>query len=272
MTTHALAQAFKAAKPAFGAWITLPGVINARTVAQSSPRLSWVMIDCEHGLTSLQPGAAESIQAITGLGSNAPSAIVRIPATGTSTGTSWQIKYALDAGARGILVPMVSDAGKASEVVSDSRFPPGGRRGFGSPFTQSVWGISAAEYLKSANEHVMIMIQIETQEGVKNVEDIASVDGIDVLFIGPYDLSLALGYPPPSPDPHPEVEKVIQQILKAGHAKGKKCAIYCSSGSQSFKRAKEGFDMINVTSDSGAMTESIARNLTEAVVGQPGPY
>lgn len=198
MTTHALAQAFKAAKPAFGAWITLPGVINARTVAQSSPRLSWVMIDCEHGLTSLQPGAAESIQAITGLGSNAPSAIVRIPATGTSTGTSWQIKYALDAGARGILVPMVgpqivgnrigsniqlpvlqvSDAGKASEVVSDSRFPPGGRRGFGSPFTQSVWGISAAEYLKSANEHVMIMIQIETQEGVKNVEDIASVDGI----------------------------------------------------------------------------------------------
>lgn len=107
MTTHALAQAFKAAKPAFGAWITLPGVINARTVARSSPYLSWVMIDCEHGLTSLQPGAAESIQAITGIGSNAPSALVRIPATGTSTGTSWQIKYALDAGARGVLVPMV---------------------------------------------------------------------------------------------------------------------------------------------------------------------
>jgi 4-hydroxy-2-oxoheptanedioate aldolase len=270
MTTHALAQAFKASRPAFGAWITLPGVINARTIAQSSPYLSWVMIDCEHGLTSLQPGAAESIQAITGIGSDAPSALVRIPATGISTGTGWQIKYALDAGARGILVPMVSDAAKAREVVSDSRFPPAGRRGFGNPFTQSVWGISAAEYLKGANEHVTIMIQIETQEGVKNVEEIAAVDGIEVLFIGPYDLSLTLGYPPPSPDPHPDVEKVIQQILKVAHDKGKKCAIYCSSGAQSFKRAQEGFDMINVTSDSGAISESVARNLTEAVGGQSG--
>ncbi|KAG8216637.1 Pyruvate/Phosphoenolpyruvate kinase-like domain-containing protein [Butyriboletus roseoflavus] len=270
MTTHALAEAFKAARPAFGAWITLPGVINARTVAQSSSHLSWVMIDCEHGLTSLQPGAAESIQAITGLGSGAPSALVRIPATGTSTGTSWQIKYALDAGARGVLVPMVSDAIKAKEIVSDSRFPPGGRRGFGNPFTQGVWGIGAAEYLKSANEHVTIMIQIETQEGVKNVEEIAAVDGIDVLFIGPYDLSLTLGYPPPSPDPHPDVEKVIQQILRATHSKSKKCAIYCSSGPQSFKRAQQGFDMINVTSDSGALSESLARNLTEAIGGEQG--
>lgn len=133
--------------------------------------------------------------------------------------------------------------------------------------------------------------------------------GIDVLFIGPYDLSLALGYPAPSPDPHPEVEKVIQQILKASHGKKKKwyvsylikamysessrcerSAIYCTSGTQSFKRAQEGFDMvcglysiygvqhsmlmrlyqINVTSDKGAMSESLARQLTEAVGGQVG--
>ena len=72
----------------------------------------------------------------------------------------------------------VSDAAKAREVVFDSRFPPAGRRGFGSPFTQSVWGISAAEYIKGANEHVTVMIQIETQDGVKNVEEIAAVDGI----------------------------------------------------------------------------------------------
>jgi 4-hydroxy-2-oxoheptanedioate aldolase len=72
----------------------------------------------------------------------------------------------------------VSDAAKAKEVVSDSRFPPDGRRGFGSPFTQDVWGISTIEYLKSANEHVTILIQIETREGVENVQEIAAVDGI----------------------------------------------------------------------------------------------
>ncbi|KAG2143552.1 Pyruvate/Phosphoenolpyruvate kinase-like domain-containing protein [Suillus bovinus] len=270
MTSHALLQAFKASKPAFGAWITLPGVLNARAVAQASPHLSWVMIDCEHGLTSLQPGAAESIQAITGLGPNAPSPLVRIPATGFSNSTSWQIKYALDAGARGVLVPMVSTAEKAREIVADSRFPPGGRRGFGSPFTHGVWSINAAEYIKSANENVVIMIQIETKEGVQNVDTIAAVDGIDCLFIGPWDLSLCLGYPPPSPDPHPDVEIVIQDILKVAHKEGKKCAIYCTSGKQSLKRVEEGFDIINVASDIGAMTESVAANLIAAVGGESG--
>jgi 4-hydroxy-2-oxoheptanedioate aldolase len=107
MATHALLHAFKSNKAAFGAWLMMPGMFNARTVAQSSLNLSWVMIDCEHGMTSLQPGVAESIQAIQAIGEGAPSTIVRIPATGISTGTGWQIKYALDAGARGILVPMV---------------------------------------------------------------------------------------------------------------------------------------------------------------------
>ena len=199
MAPDSLLQAFKANKPAFGAWIALPGTFNARIVAQSSPKLSWVLIDCEHGLTSLQPGAAESIQAIQGVGAAAPSPIVRIPATGTSTSTNWQIKYALDAGARGVLVPMVdistlfdgllqlltcivvlqvSTAEKAKEIVADSRFPNVGRRGFGSPFTPPSWGISPAEYFTSANENILVMVQIETQEGVANVKAIAETPGI----------------------------------------------------------------------------------------------
>ena len=91
----------------FGAWITLPGVYNARMVAQLSQHLSWVMINCEHRLTSLRPGVAESIQAITGIGSSAPSMLICIPATGISTSTGWEIKYALDAGTTVILVSMV---------------------------------------------------------------------------------------------------------------------------------------------------------------------
>ncbi|KAJ8592598.1 Phosphoenolpyruvate/pyruvate domain-containing protein [Rhizopogon salebrosus TDB-379] len=171
-------------------------------------------------------------------------------------------------GARGVLVPMVSNAEKAREVVSDCRFPPKGRRGFGSPFTHGHWGISAAEYIKSANDHIVIMIQIETEEAVQNIDTIAAVDGVDCLFIGPYDLSLCLGYPPPSPDTHPDVEVIIQDILKATHKAGKKCAIYCSSGRQAIKRAEEGFDFISVTSDIVAITESISDNLAVAIGGQ----
>ncbi|KAI0065063.1 Phosphoenolpyruvate/pyruvate domain-containing protein [Artomyces pyxidatus] len=264
MATHALLKTLRSNKPAFGAWITLPGAFNARTVAQASPDLSWVVIDCEHGLTSLHPGAAESVQAIEALGPNAPSALVRIPATGTSTGTGWQIKHALDAGARGVIVPMIASAAKAREVVEDSRFPPVGRRGFGSPFTHGIWGVSAAEYLRTANDSVLVIVQIETQDAVVNVAEIAAVDGIDVLFIGPYDLSISCGYPPPSPDPHPDVEKLIQHILSETKKAGKKIAIFCSSGAQAAQRARQGFDMISVTADSSAIAEGIQRHISAA--------
>ncbi|KAJ8701326.1 hypothetical protein PTI98_000127 [Pleurotus ostreatus] len=266
MATHALLNSLKANKTAFGVWLTLPGLFHARTVAQASPNISWICIDSEHGLVPLVPSAAETVASIHGAvgGTAGPSAIVRIPATGASDSTSWQIKYALDAGARGVIVPMVSTAEKAREVASDCRFPPIGRRGFGSPFTQGNWGLSTADYLTFANDSVVVMVQIETPEAVKNVKEIAGVDGIDVLFIGPYDLSISLGYPPPSPDPHPEVEKIIQQILHSAHDAGKKCAIFCISGSQSARRAAEGFDIINVTSDTGAMSEGIARQLSSA--------
>ncbi|KAF8891482.1 Pyruvate/Phosphoenolpyruvate kinase-like domain-containing protein [Gymnopilus junonius] len=265
MASHPLFRAFKANKASFGAWLTLPGTFPARTLAQASPHLDWVVVDCEHGLIPLVPGVAESVSAIQGARpGGGPSAIVRIPATGVTASSSWQIKHALDAGARGVLVPMVSTAEKASEVVADSLFPPGGRRGFGSPFTHGIWGVTVPEYLEAANKHILIMVQIETKEAVENVRAIAAVEGIDAVFIGPYDLSISLGYPPPSPDPHPEVEKVIQKIREEAHAVGTKCAIFCTSGAQGAIRAKQGFDMINVTSDTGSMTEGIAKHLADA--------
>lgn len=117
MTLHPLLRAFRSHTPAFGAWLLLPSPSSARTVALASRHLSWVLIDCEHGLTSLQPGASEVVQAIHGIGEGAPSALIRVPATGASDSTSWQIKYALDAGARGVLVPMVSPFSRASLPV-----------------------------------------------------------------------------------------------------------------------------------------------------------
>lgn len=110
MASQALLRLFQAKKPAFGAWLTLPCNFTARTVAQASPHLSWIVIDCEHGLISLVPGAAEAVTAIQGAVPNGggPTPIVRIPATGISASTSWQIKHALDSGARGVMVPLVN--------------------------------------------------------------------------------------------------------------------------------------------------------------------
>ncbi|KAK7061391.1 2-keto-3-deoxy-L-rhamnonate aldolase [Favolaschia claudopus] len=265
MATHALLNAFKTNKPAFGVRLTSPGFFHARTVAEAHPKLSWIMIDCEHGLTSLGPGLPETIAAIhSSRPADAPSALVRIPATGFDTSTNWQIKHALDAGARGIVVPMVSTVEQAQQIASDSRFPPRGRRGFGSSYTHGNWGISMSDYLSKANDAIIVTVQIETTEALNHYKEIAQVDGIDGLFIGPFDLSISMGYPLPSPDPHPEVEKVIQQIRQATQEAGKKCAIYCVNGTQAAKRAAEGFDMINVTSDARALSSGISEHMAVA--------
>lgn len=126
MASHRLLTAFRSVNPipAFGLWVTLPGTLHLRHVLTSalsssaSPHLSWLMLDCEHGHIALNPGCAEAIQAVASLGGwndgdgnlPPPSILVRVPAIGSDPSVGWQIKYALDAGARGVLVPMVSSS------------------------------------------------------------------------------------------------------------------------------------------------------------------
>ncbi|KAF5341295.1 hypothetical protein D9758_016654 [Tetrapyrgos nigripes] len=243
---HPLLASFTSNAPAFGTWLTngSGGFFHARAMAQGSPDLAFIVIDCEHGLVNLNPGVAELVAAIHGVDgcrvgsggagsgateennrtSRAPSAIVRVAATGWTGGVNWQIKYALDAGARGVLVPMVSTPTQARSIVSDARYPPLGRRGFGGAYTQgNYWGkdMGKDKYIKHANDNVLVLIQIETVEGLKNVKEIAEVEGIDGLFVGPSDLSIALGYPPIDP-PQDQVQKATQEILDAAHGAGKK--------------------------------------------------
>jgi 4-hydroxy-2-oxoheptanedioate aldolase len=265
---RALLNTLSLRRPAFGLWISSSsGASHARAVVQAAQRavsfqrqikntqstgLSWLMIDCEHGLTSLVPGVAECIAGVYGAAhhpqtgsseNDVPSVLVRIPAPGMGMGvgndvgigasTTWQIKQALDAGALGVLVPMVSTPAQARSVVSAARFPPLGHRGFGNPYTPSIWShansklgpaSTTQDFLKTSNEDVQVMIQIETKEGLEQVDELASVDGVDVLFIGPYDLSIALSLPTPSAngDTHPDVEKEIQKIKSVAQSKGKK--------------------------------------------------
>lgn len=149
--THPLLRALRTKTPALGVWLTMPSVHTARQIALAgrTSGLNWMCIDCEHGLTALVPGVAETIAAVTALPppklanlSNAenqnqnqnydqnPSVLVRVPAPGIQHAgpvVSHQIKQALDAGAHGVIVPMVANAEMAREVALDARFPPTGR-------------------------------------------------------------------------------------------------------------------------------------------------
>lgn len=163
----------------FGAWQMLAGTNLARQIASTG--VDWICVDCEHGNIA----DAQMHEAVTAIAATSVSPIVRIPDNQT-----WMVKRALDSGAHGIMVPLLETPAQARELVASAKFPPTGKRGFGSPFPQASFkGVSSsAEYLQQANDALLTIVQIETKEALANVEEIAAVDGIDVLFIGPFDL------------------------------------------------------------------------------------
>jgi len=187
----------------------------------------------------------EAVNAIAGCGA---SPIVRIPAN-----EQWMWKRALDTGAHAVMVPLISTAEDAKKAVKFAKFPPRGVRGFGSPFPMGTFGnmdLSATEYLQQSNESLLTIVQIETKEALGNVEEIAAVDGIDVLFVGPFDLGNSIGYPVTSATLHPKLQEAIQKILDAANGARKKAGIYCSLGGEQAKMySQQGFHMISVATD-----------------------
>ncbi|KAG5950038.1 hypothetical protein E4U53_005538 [Claviceps sorghi] len=262
-----LKVAFKKGKQSMGMWQMLPGANVSRLLARSG--VDWVMVDCEHG--NIDDGAMhEAVPAIAALGV-AP--LVRLPDL-----QSWMVKRALDAGAHGILVPLLRSAKQARELVRAAKFPPHGNRGFGSPIAPACFSPvpSLTEYLQQANDALLTMVQIETQEALDEVEEIAAVDGVDVLFIGPFDLGNSIGHPIINGVMTAELKAAIAKILAACRRAGKKCGIYATGGEQAKLYADQGFDMISVLADHTALeyivTQQLYVSTGRPTAGKGGTY
>jgi 4-hydroxy-2-oxoheptanedioate aldolase len=116
--------------------------------------------------------------------------------------------------------------------VLSAKFPPQGQRGFGSPFPQERFKhtLGSTDYLQQANDSILTMVQIETKEALENVQAIAEVPGIDILFVGPFDLGNNIGHPIINGAMHEELQVAISSVLKAANEAGKKAGIFCTSG------------------------------------------
>jgi len=171
----------------------------------------FVLVDAEH--RALNPESIEGIvRAAQGLNK---SALVRIRQL-----TRSDIQYALDAGAVGVLVPLVNDRADAELAVSFSRYPPMGTRGLNAGTRAAGWGASdSAGYTRAANRSTVVAVQIESRAALENLNEIASVKGVDMLFVGPFDLSLSLGLT--GQLNHPDVRAAIRQIFNVGRKHGK---------------------------------------------------
>jgi 4-hydroxy-2-oxoheptanedioate aldolase len=119
--------------------------------------------------------------------------------------------------------------------------------------------LSATQYLLEANSNILLSVQIETKEAFEGVDEIAAVDGIDLLFVGPFDLGNNIGFPVRDNHIAPQLEQAISKVLHAAHDAGKKAGIYCGNGQQAKHYADMGFDLVNVVTDIGALSASLDR-------------
>jgi len=198
----------------------------------------FVVIDNEHGTYSF-----ETISDIIAAARGADiSVIIRIPEI-----TRANILKPLDAGAAGLLVPMVNNAEEAQEIIDHAKYPPMGNRGAALSRPHSLYAkVNASEYLQQTNENTFIAVQAETTTSIENIDEIVSVEGVDCVFIGPFDLSVSLGIPGQinHPDEVQSIEKVIdackqynkvagtlmfdKELLKKWIEKGIRFALYSS--------------------------------------------
>ena len=157
-------------------------------------------------------------------------------------------------------------------LISATKFPPRGTRGFGSPFPMEKFHhtLTTADYLQQSNDALVTIVQIETQEALDNVDAIAAIDGVDVLLVGPFDLGNNIGHPILDGTMHAELVKAIDNIQQAASKHGKRTGIYCTSGEQSRQFAEKGFNMISIAADMIALPSYLTSTLKEAK-GDSGP-
>jgi 4-hydroxy-2-oxoheptanedioate aldolase len=232
-------------KPLLGLWQALANNYTADVCARAG--YDWLLFDGEHSPNTAQTLLAQ-LQAV------APfpvAAIARVPA-----GDPVNIKQYLDIGFTTLLVPMVDTAEQARAVVAATRYPPEGIRGVASA-TARVTGFGAdAAYLQQVAKRITLIVQIESRMALENIDAIASVEGVDALFIGPADLSASLGH---LGNPgHEEVQQAIDHAKARIDVAGKPAGIFALSAEDAKKRMGEGFRFISIGTDIGLLARGAA--------------
>lgn len=260
MRENAVKKLWREDRPAFGGWLSIPSAFAAEVMAHQG--LDWLCVDTQHGPIDYETALA-MLQAIS---ATDVTPFARVP---------WNepgiIGKMLDAGAYGVIVPLVNSRAEAEAAVAACRYPPRGIRSFGP--TRAVY-YAGFDYFAHANQEICCIPQIETTTAVENLDEILSVEGVDAVYIGPMDLSISLGLPPQMDSDVPAYAEARQRVLEACRRHNVAAGIH-STVSSAPKRAAEGFRMVLATSDVGALVRAAAEDVrnvrqTEAA-GPSGP-
>lgn len=237
-------------------WLAIPSSLSAETMSHQG----WdsLTVDQQHGMVDFQ-SAVPMLQAI--------STTDTVPITRVPWLEPGIIMKSLDAGAYGIICPMINTREDAEALVGACRYAPQGHRSFG-PVRALMY--AGADYPQHANDTVLAIAMIETQQALDNLEEILGVPGLDGIYIGPSDLALSLGGTPKPDQTDPKVVEAINHILAAAKRHGVVPGIHCGSPAYATRMVEQGFQLVTILSDNLLMATAAKRAVAELREGIGG--
>jgi 4-hydroxy-2-oxoheptanedioate aldolase len=239
-----------------GGWCVIPSPFAAELMGLAG--FDWVCIDTQHGLI----GYDAMVPMLQALARTGTPAFVRVP---------WNqpdhIMKALDAGAQGVVVPMVNSVAEAEAAVGACRYPPDGYRSWG-PIRAAlgVDGFNPA----SANRDVVCAVMVETAAALQDLDPILAVPGIDAVYVGPNDMAVTHGMPPSADPTDPEHRRLITAVREACDRRGIVAGIHCGTWETAARWRDEGFRMLNVASDA-VFLRGTAASTVKRLTGETAP-
>jgi 4-hydroxy-2-oxoheptanedioate aldolase len=251
MRKNPVKAALKAGKPQVGTWLSFGNVLATRLMARVG--FPWLTVDLEHSpIDWSDAGVLFGCIADAGC----------VPLARVPRGDHDHIKRVLDAGAWGIVVPMVDTVEEAKAAIAAAKYPPVGNRSVGGSLHAINYGAASGDYYKHANDEILVILQTESPRGVHNAEAIYSLKGVDAIFVGPNDLNAQMrdeNGKDPSPE---ELEAMLQRVLAIGKKVGTPVGLHVQTVEAVKKRIAEGWQFIALGSELRMMLSEAQRFVT----------
>ena len=250
MRRNTIRDLIKQGRPVICGWLSIPSAYLAEGAGHSG--YDCITIDLQHGMLDFE-AAVHMLQAI----SSTPA----IPLVRSPSLSAERIMHLLDAGAYGVIGPMVSNEQDARSLVSVCRYPPNGSRSFG-PARGKLYG--GPDYFDHADDEIMVIPMIETAEAVEKIDAILAVPGVDMVYIGPNDLALAVGEKPGAERDNSRTADAIKNVLGQAKAADMPVGIFCDTPELARQRLEEGFALVTPGNDFAIATRAMANGVARS--------
>lgn len=250
MRANPLKNLRQTGRPILNGWLSIGSAYSAEVMGHQG--YDSVTVDLQHGMIGFEAAVA-MLQAL----SSTPA----VPLVRVSKNDYHLVMQLLDAGAYGIICPMVSSVAEAERFVSFCRYPPQGQRSFG-PARGLLYG--GPDYFQHANEEILSFAMLETREAIAAADDILAVDGLSGIYVGPNDLCLSYGLAPKAESDDEPVAGIIRDLAEKCRKRNRIAGIFCSGGAGARRRISEGYSMVTPGSDVALLGAAARAAIAEA--------